>query len=145
MCLITLNKRVKIAKQDIVCYKRMSVFNNRLFSSIRRFPYELGKSYVTTLYPTSEYIFGKHIYPDSAVMMHYFPNSDFVTWVLNKKPLIISEGFHAYTTIDRISMDELHYDEVIVQMTIPKGARYYTDATGLIVANKIICNEIIKL
>ena len=48
----------------------------------------------------------------------------------------VHEGFHSFLSPDRS-------DDINIKGIIPKGALYYTDATGLVVSNKIILQELL--
>ncbi len=88
----------KIAKRDIVCYKRFDAKNRinskYFYSPFMGFKYEKGQCY----------------FEDEALGIERIDNIDF--------------GFHSYSTKLEAILCVLH-DEEIVKCIIPEGARYY--------------------
>jgi hypothetical protein len=121
MCLATTQKNPKIAKKAITTYK----FLEDLSSPYQSFDYELGKTYSTLMEESSD----KSTYDDisTEALKEYRKTG--------KKIRYIGPGFHSVLKKARVkSCNE--YRELYI-CTIPKGAKYYTDNTGLIVSDKI--------
>ena len=53
MCLITKQKKAKIAKKDITVYKRVNLYSDKITSEVRKFEYKIEKEYTTVLTPKS--------------------------------------------------------------------------------------------
>jgi hypothetical protein len=146
MCLITEQKKAKIANEDIVCYKTMDVSSEGvLYSPYMGFNYELNKVYKERLCfshtgcsfddLTDEKYKGPEYYK-------FYADCGDASIALKKLGLIeIGEGFHAALTKKRLSIKKI--GKKIFQCKIPKGSRYYTDATGLIVSNQIIIEKML--
>jgi len=128
MCLITKWKKPKVAKKDIICFKTMRRIEGAITSSFQFFEYELDKLYETEM--AEDPSGGPHDYKDSKKLEEYVREG-----IPHK---IISEGFHAALTIQRLGWIGFDY---IYKCIIPKNSLYYRDATGLIVANQIIIKE----
>lgn len=139
MCLITKQKKAKIAKKDITVYKKVNLYSDKITSEVRKFEYEIEKEYTTVLTPKS--IAGLSIGTDFTMydeaVNKAYPISSLYEYVIpsNVNLNVISEGFHAFKRKDRC-----YYNAIC---TIPKGSEYFEDATGLIVSNQIIIKEII--
>jgi len=121
-----------IAKKDIVCYKKMSVFKKdkgvRLRSSIfcdieknnhvTKVCYELGKKY------HAKDVNGKKAQLKPRTVDKYFS---------------VSEGFHSYNKLKKPG----GYRTTNIKCTIPKGTKYFKNETEY-VSEEIIFNSICK-
>lgn len=128
MCLITKWTEPKVAENDIICFKLMKRTDDTIISLFQFFEYELDKLYETEM--TEDPKGGPYDYEDSEKLEEYVREG-----IPHK---IISEGFHAALTIQRLGWIGFNY---IYKCIIPKNSLYYRDATGLIVANQIIIKE----
>lgn len=116
MCLYTRWKKPKIATEDIIVYKILSVYSTHLASPYINFVYDLDRLYETKFTKSKSYI-GKGYY--------------------------IYAGFHAYVSKKSASASDLDCNfstyERIYKCIIPKGSTYYISSDkSEIVANKII-------
>jgi len=148
MCLITEQKKAKIAEEDITVYKEVIIGDEKCMSPIHGFEYKFNKLYTSaTLRPKS--IIGLRFADDFSIHdirtgVYYFSDKKVNIAggevVIDNKCcdyVVISKGFHAYTNFERDK-------DINVKCIIPKGSEYFEDATGLIVSNQIIIKEIIK-
>lgn len=131
MCLVVKNDtEILSAKEDITVYKTL---RRNLKSLYHNHQYELNK-----LSPTRNIYFMKF----SSTRIFYADSESASFYLDIKEKKVVSEGFHFYSSLDRIG--EILFDEVIVECTIPKGSKYVLDETGLGVASRIIINNIIN-
>jgi len=102
MCLVVpKSQRTKVAKEDIVVYKTLFKEKNGIYlSTIKGFPYQRGYLYYQTgkKFTTEQSLFDKFIY----------------------------KGLHSFQ-FKKEAKKYLHRTKIIVEMIIPKGARYYYD------------------
>ena len=116
MCLFTRWKKPKIATEDIVVYKILSVYSTHLASPYMNFVYDLDRLYETK-FTKSKGCSGTGYY--------------------------IYAGFHAYVSKKSASASDLDCSfstyERVYKCIIPKGSTYYISSDkSEIVANKII-------
>ena len=103
MCLVT-NNPEQIAKEDITCYKVVSLEGNKLLSFYQGFEYILNNLYTTVISYTHDLI-----------------EEDYIC---------IERAFHSYTSLDsaiRFLQKYTFSNAVIVKCIIPKGAKFYQD------------------
>jgi hypothetical protein len=129
MCLLTRQKKPIILKKDKIVYK---VLRNNMTAIYQDFSYSFNKLYKTNIRESSD---------DSA--FDELSHDKYKSSVYLLKPGIISigEGFHAFTSIERIEKSVNYHP--IFKCTFPAGSEYYRDVTGLCVSNQIIINELI--
>lgn len=128
MCLILgpgkVSSQLRTATKDIKVYKILSKTNDRFYSFIQRFTYTKGYHYYQK--------------PDSTTDENGFGIRK------RKAPYkpTVHEGFHSYTKMPTLSViANLPSWRVVVEMIIPKGAKYYRGrrkSPGEIVSNEII-------
>lgn len=108
-----------IMSKDMKVYKilRVGIKHRKktYYSPYRHFPYEKG--------------------------MHYYQTEDWCTKsivsdIYGGVYLDIHEGLHAY--VNPLFAGELASNEVIIEMIIPQGAKYYLGANGDIVTDQLI-------
>ena len=101
MCFYTRGSRIRIAKQDVVCYKRVRIDENCCFSLLQDFKYEYNKTY------------------SGKLKMLLFLN-----WLFNFH--IESEGYHSYIESDGYLIGDWDYlqPNETVKCIIPKGSLY---------------------
>ncbi len=131
MCLATTQKNPKIAKAAITTYK----FLDGLSAPYEDFTYTLGKMYSTIMQESDD----RGCYDDVAAnaLQEYRDKDKVIRY--------IGPGFHSIVKIERAkSLVEYEGRELYI-CTIPKGAKYYTDNTGLIVSNKIKIRKVYEL
>lgn len=147
MCLITEQKRAGVLKKDMKVYKVVRKYGETYCSPIQSFEWEWDTLYETDMgikrnlvkfgyavvYPSL--FFGeKYSFVDKAAAEGYSGFRGRLT--------VIHEGFHAYTTRERINLEHwkqsIYAFSDILCFTIPVGAKVFRDATGLIVSDKII-------
>lgn len=145
MCLITKQKRVKRAKEDIVCYKIVQRCTSSKKQAVRAdnfyFEYTLGKLYSTEMVADNI----PNSYADNIVESHYKLLTGFTR--IASKLTNVHEGFHSAVSIERFKIAgyNIHnYNRIYVKCIIPKRSLYYEDATGLLCSNQIIIQEEIK-
>ncbi len=135
MCLITEQKKAKIARRDMTVYKEMIPVSDDIAKSPYQYhSYILGELYTTKIEQGKDWTcYGPR---DERWLDNNYP-----MWNLGKqadKLICIERGYHACMTQDRVPEGSR---ECIYKCTIPKGSEYYTDKTGLIVSNQIIIVE----
>ena len=116
MCLYTRWKKPKVATEDIIVYKILSVYSTHLASPYINFVYDLDRLYETKFTKSKSYI---------------------------EKGYYIYAGFHAYVSRKIASNADLDCNfntyERIYKCIIPKGSTYYISSDNKeIVVNKII-------
>lgn len=103
MCLVTTNPE-QTAKEDITCYKVVSLKDKKLLSFYYNFEYILNNLYTTIISYTRD--------------------------VVEEDYICIERAFHSYTSLDH-AMKFLQvnaiYGAAIVKCIIPKGAKFYQD------------------
>lgn len=118
MCFLKSEKhpKVKIAKKDIVCYKRFDItYSKRYFRSpIMGYRYDKGFTY----------------YEDSLCRQDYNPSP------YNN---LVHMGFHSYSSILRCKLEKCS-DELVVKCIIPEGAHYWYNEE-----NKEYCSDYITI
>jgi len=152
MCLITTQKQVKIAEEDIICYKTVNIHNNIICSVFNTFVWTLGKLVKTEITE----IFSGHGY------LTCFDSIDSNTNSINGKlphQLLDNEirelgircfeqGFHSAKTKERIEYRLQIYDdeelmEKLAECIIPKGSEYYENNNDLMISNQLIMVKIL--
>ena len=116
MCLTATHRRVKIAKEDIVCYK---LLDSKLKSPFKGFKYKLNKLTVSNLDIPDE---DKDIYKG----LHAYQNISSANSDIKGIRLFFGIITDVYKAI------------------IPKGSRYYLGKHNDIVSNQMIIKELIK-
>ena len=134
MCLVTKQRKAKIAKKDITCYKHLRRFD--LTTTYQFYVYNVGRLDKTHL------SFGRNNHwclADEAAMNFY--------WKASRKRVLteVIHGFHAYLSIDRAQAVMCEGNEGLYEFLIPAGSEYFTDKTGLIVSNQIMLVNDINL
>lgn len=117
MCLVT-NNPEQTAKEDITCYKVVSLKDKKLLSFYYDFEYILNNLYKTTI-----------------TFIHCQAEGY----------ICIERAFHSYISLD-YAMKFLHVHEIygatIVKCIIPKGAKFYQDyecfASSQIIIKRIL-------
>jgi hypothetical protein len=143
MCLVTTQKKPKVAKKNITVYKALNVDNNGFIRAVFQhgYHYELGKLNSTKIKVNT--YFDECFDKQADICFLYttgFHSSDAID---NGDAISISEGFHSAKTEARLFDICNNDNEVkIFKCTIPSGALYYEDFSGLVVSNEIIINEI---
>ena len=130
MCLVTKQRKAKIAKKDIVCYKLLA-------------------DYLSSIYFACSYRKGVLMRTDLQVhkavkgdMNECFDNSCYkLYYPYTGQTNIISQGFHAALSVKRLKGKGWS----IYEFLIPAGSEYFIDKTGLIVSNQIILVNDINL
>jgi hypothetical protein len=162
MCLVTTQKEALIAEQDITVYKLLKVREyNEDYESPRieylapywDFHYNLGELYKTTIEEIPEEYYGdKCAFDkfDSNVLCNLFKDSEGnpnwnPSWYTGKEPATdvkyFGAGYHACTTVERLTGPDYYGESKIFECTIPAGSEYYLNPSGLIVSNQIIINN----
>ena len=151
MCLLTNQIKPKIADRDIIVYKKLIRLYScdygitklvSLFKS--HFEWIIGKTYKTrmTVYPhkkSPDKQYFDILVQDAYLNVveqkdRYHPNCKHLVKVPKcSRTRCVVEGFHAFTTLDRGG----RYKDDLYIAIIPKGSKYYTDKTGLIVSDQM--------
>lgn len=113
MCLYPTHKRVKIAKEDIVCYK---VLTSIMKSPYRDFQYERNKMY-------------------SIKLLKIDKNNNDLEINEGYHAYVSYDGAYSSTAIMFL------YDTFIFKAIIPKGSKYYLGTDNEIVSNQMIIKE----
>ncbi len=144
MCLITKQIRPIKIRKERTCYKLVWIpkEENNVKSIYNPFKYMLGLLYETEL----KYINADH---NDAIAFDCKVDSYYGYRPLRKMKCnltVVTEGFHSALEVDRFRWDSyIPYNYGIVKCTIPVGALIHLDKTGLIVSDKIIINEVVKV
>jgi len=139
MCLYTTSKKVRIAKEDIICYKILVKERKNWIFRIFHKP-----TYRAPFYNYYTYQLKKRYYLFKS-LVHVFTTYP-------EHPYMFNEGFHSFVDIQdakrMLSESCYRYDKgwTIVQCIIPKGAKYVKGAIDLsenspagYVSDEIIC------
>lgn len=135
MCLLTRQIKPITTKKDLVVYKRLNITNNYLSKKIKyNSYYQEGYEYVKGILNTTTFGITKELPNDTIsfdnIATDYYKHYNLL---INRKLTVISEGFHACLTEERLNNYEISFE-----FLIPKGSLIFKDATGLIVSNQII-------
>lgn len=117
MCLVTTNKEVKIAKENIVVYKVLRVFGQSLFQG---FKYKLYQ----------KYRLANRLYPYSSIRYSNL--------------FEVEEGFHSFP-FKKDAQDELRIGRILSQFIIPKGSQYVEGVWENTSTPNIVSNQIIRI
>jgi hypothetical protein len=136
MCLITRQIETLVASEDIPILKYCDIDEGIITSHYWNFVYKLGKLYRQELLVDNE--------PDTyfgpiVADVYAFDNNSFEE--VCSKLTNVHDGLHAL--LPNHSHSYLN-QKINIKGIIPKGSLYYIDETGLIVANQMILEEIIK-
>ena len=145
MCLVTLQRKPKITKKDMVVWKRGSFSddNRRFYSFYRDYTWESNKIVKVKLrYEIKSYSKSEKF--DGIVENKYCD--------VNRYNLIFTEisvGFHASLTRKRllgVYNDETDFNKKLhlQKFIIPAGSEVFTDRSGLIVSNQMKWSPNIK-
>lgn len=129
MCLITEQKVPLEAQEDMVVYKAVIIDKTKITSVYYDFEWTLGKIESALCFTRD---FNNGIFADQKCIDAYEE-------IDNVNLVSISEGLHSATTRKRAIQVVKFYQKncTLAQCTIPKGALYYKDVTGLIVSNQL--------
>jgi hypothetical protein len=151
MCLITKNKRVQTATEDMIVYKKVTPNLRAIF--FPEFKYKIGKLYETKMTKLPKH--SKKWKTFSSRDSNWCDNH-FLGWrgrlstskrvdedaiLVRKGMMCIAKGFHS--VINHEKMFVSRYD-MLVECLVPKGAKYHTDETGMVVSNKIMVTKILS-
>ena len=146
MCLVTNQQKPIILTEDMIVYKLLTTANHPLILSIYfNFSWTLNKKYKTKILKRKLTHDNFSHYDEMALeSLFQLTKTKSITGLLicfrekNHGYSIISDGFHSFKTIERISGLTHH---TIFECTIPKGSKIYEDTSGLIVSNQLIINK----
>lgn len=146
MCLvITKFNKLKVAQEDIKCYKilyKSIIHPDLLAAQFQNFNYELGKTYSTNMSVS---------YDCSAYGLSFFRYTFYKLFNNFLDVKGVNQGFHSYVKLKNAINERnanLNYKSlIIVECIIPKGAKYYKGkylcydgyVSDSIKINKIIC------
>ena len=135
MCLLTLQNKPLVAEEDIIVFKMFYQLplDAAVYSPLQHYRYVIGKEYKTEMRTSKD----KSVYDRRAEVslnLHRY----------NPSKRYIGAGFHAAFNIERYNGIGIYngYNAFIYQCTVPKGSKYYTDDTDLIVSDCIIVNDV---
>lgn len=134
MCTVILIEekgKPKIAKRDIAVYKRcIRSEEGDILSYFERFKYIPNRLYKVRLSFTES----RNAFDDIEQEYAESLSRDAIVYV--------GHGFHAVLKPSRLRASILDdVDGIVRKFIVPKGAKYYTNAVGNIVSNKIILRE----
>jgi hypothetical protein len=134
MCLVIIRKTREaaeklhanphIAKKDIIVYKVLDTYKRK------------GETKYRSPYMRFKWMKGQHYFERGGTLGTSYIGQ---TWD-GKYEFDVSEGLHAYTTPKR-AFSGSYVGAVVVEMVVPKGAKYYTSSIGEIVATEMIFHE----
>ena len=143
MCLVTKQRKAKIAKKDITCYKQLGY---GLVSRYMKYRYYVGVVVTRPLHV--EFNINDWFPLDQIVSNEYgevkdgYRYSEREKLIRTKRANEVSSGLHASLTTDRL---EENVEHGLYEFLIPAGSEYFTDKTGLIVSNQIMLVNDINL
>jgi hypothetical protein len=151
MCLITEQTKAKTAKEDITCYKLVRIIAGKIHSPFFYHIWTENEIYKCKLEVEKNIFFMGATTFDGIVREKY--NS---MWKMNMTNLLspnyklneVSSGFHAALTVKRFDTEDIRNNYAsdffqIAECVIPKGSKYFTDETDLIVSNQIKLTKIL--
>ena len=117
MCLdITKDPQLKVATEDIICYKVVRQSENMLITPYQLMPVEIGKTYISKLIEYDRALgSGKGI----DVGLHSFATIKSARIEINDWSLYISVRANG-------KLFQRSSDMIIIECVIPKGSSYYT-------------------
>ena len=128
MCLISIQKKPFIAKEDIVCYKYLFEDNGNLIT-----PYANEKVC------KSQNIIGNKQKP--SLLDRFFPQKEKMQAYDGQEHISITQGYiHTYYSINRLLMSAPRYAKIF-SCIIPKGTKYWVGEAGDYASTKIIYKE----
>ena len=157
MCLITNDKTKYIATEDITVFKMMMTpyveheINGSIGRSIYYYygwhHYMLGEQPEVKIKESNEWIMTDNVVERMCV--NIFPGfvTDYYGLKVTKEQrnvfICIGAGYHSMTKERFLTSNEGWNYDILVECTIPKGAEYYKDMTGLYVSNRLVVNKIV--
>ena len=148
MCLITGKRDATITVSDMTVWK---VMDSNLKSMHRDFKYVLGKLNEAEIGFIDN---DRHWIPYSTEVSERL-KSEFIGWDdmgarVRERMLCIDTGFHSFTSkklaikmLNRSLEYSWNKDVILVECTIPKGAKRYEDYNKMAVSNELIINKIL--
>lgn len=140
MCLaIRTDQQPVYAKEDMTVYKCLKYTCSVAYAPVYHKRYNLGEKYTSPVLATET---GGVADNESRVAAVRDLGPD---WRYDSKVTLIGEGFHSCSTIERANKYRKSSNDLleIFRCTIPKGAMYFTDTSGLLVSSEIIVNELV--
>lgn len=131
MCLITDQKKPKIAEEDMTVYKIL-IENKGIYSAMfQDFEYDLNVLYKTIIKRSSDMSGMDDIDEDALT-------GTFGNWKKSRKLVAYGQGYHSAYKEERLENLARDFGGVIMECTIPKGSKYYDNISGLVVSNQLI-------
>lgn len=131
MCLITDQKKPKIAEEDMTVYKILLKSMGTYSTMFELFKYDLNVLYETTIKKSSDISCLDDIDEDAL-------KKTFGQWKKNPKLIAYGQGYHSAYEAERLKSLANEFDGVIMECVIPKGSKYYDNISGLVVSNQLI-------
>lgn len=153
MCLITKQKKAKIAQENIIIYKVLYKDGKKFIASNFMFEYVKGNTYKTPIQKIN-WTKGDIRWPnyvDKELTKEAFGESrsmSALAFVEESKYTVLGPGFHSCSGlriqdyIDSI-IDNRESDRMICKFIIPKGAKYFTDGFGNYCSDQITFKTIV--
>lgn len=129
MCLFLMNKTPKVAKENILVFKVVNRFNNKIYSYFKNMPYCPGKLYISEIEITHS--IGLYENVVEAALHSYSLNINQELHIReNNKWLNIGHGINEESYIK--------HDSYVGLFVIPKGSIYY-ESDFCYASNNLIC------
>lgn len=116
MCLLTVDRRAKLAEKDIVCYKVMYAMGPIQSVDMREYP-DYNPLYAMSPYFSEIYKWGEE-YTEAAM-----PTESSLKQ--SQYPAHVTTGFHSYRRL-KDAESACHSSMIIVKCIIPRGSYYWT-------------------
>lgn len=128
MCLFLMNKTPKMAEENILVFKIVNIFNNKIYSYFKNMPYCKGQSYTSEIEIICSDL---HEYVIEAALHSYSLNINQELYISEDgKYMNIGQGINGESYIDHSSYVGL--------FIIPKGSIYYEN-DFCYASNNLIC------
>ena len=110
-----------------------------VLARFEKFTYVLGRLYETEIKAVSE----RSCFDDADAQRLTEEYGEWTVAIQHGQLSSYGPGFHSSLTVERLTMESSReHNVVIVECTIPAGAKLYTEPTGLVVSDRIIVNKI---
>ncbi len=143
MCLITNDKTLYTAKEDLSVLKILTQYKDYCSPIYQTFKYKYDKLYETAIVQSADWCSWNSA--DSNWLHKNWPG-----WTMGHDELIcIGSGFHSFISMEQFH-DSVHFyitcrarfNNRVFQCIVPKGSKFYKNELGMIVSNKIIVKKL---
>ena len=151
MCLITNDKTKYVATEDITVFKMMSSPYDEVKGAVGRsliygdHSYMLGEQPEVEMKESGSWVVHDDAVSDACenILPEFIASNNYFDATKKQREMFISIGAGYHSMTKERGRNEGWWYDVLVECTIPKGAEYYKDMTGLYVSNKLVVNKVV--